>query len=58
MNPVSAAFINASCDKAPYGWPCDAEIERLRDAFARETDPAKQKQIAEQVTDAPGDVYI
>ena len=46
LNPVSANLFNASCDKATYGWPCDAEIEKLRDAFARETDPAKQKQIA------------
>ena len=44
-----AAFINASCDKAPFGWPCDAEIEKLRAEFARETDPAKQKAIAEAV---------
>jgi len=50
MNPVSAAFINASCDKATFGWPCDAEIEKLRDAFAKETDPARQKAIAEQVS--------
>ncbi len=50
MNPVSAAFINASCDKATFGWPCDAEIEKLRDSFAKETDPAKQKEIAEQVS--------
>ncbi len=49
MNPVSAAYINASCEKATFGWPCDAEIEKLRDAFAKETDPAKQKAIAEQV---------
>ncbi len=49
MNPVSAAFINASCDKATFGWPCDAEIEKLRDAFAKETDPGKRKSIAEQV---------
>ena len=49
MNPVSAAFLNASCDKATFGWPCDAELEKLRDAYAKETDPAKQKQIAEQV---------
>ena len=49
MNPVSAAYINASCDKATFGWPCDAEIEKLRDAFAKETDPARQKAIAEQV---------
>ena len=46
LNPVSANLFNASCDKATYGWPCDAEIEKLRDAFARETDPAKQKEIA------------
>jgi peptide/nickel transport system substrate-binding protein len=46
LNPVMANLFNASCDKATYGWPCDAEIERLRDAFAKETDPAKQKQIA------------
>jgi len=50
MNPVSAAFINASCDKATFGWSCDAEIEKLRDAFAKETDPGKQKEIAEQVS--------
>jgi peptide/nickel transport system substrate-binding protein len=50
MNPVSAAFINASCDKATFGWPCDEGIEKLRDAFAKETDPAKQKAIAEQVS--------
>ena len=49
MNPVSAAFINASCDKATFGWPCDPELERLRDAYASEADPAKQKAIAEQV---------
>jgi peptide/nickel transport system substrate-binding protein len=30
-----------------FGWPCDADMEKLRDDFARETDPAKQKGIAE-----------
>ena len=46
LNPVMAGFFNASCDKAMFGWPCDATIEKMRDAFAHETDPAKQKQIA------------
>src|SRR5476651_624673 len=46
LNPITASFFNASCDKASYGWPCDAEIEKLRDAFARESDPARQKEIA------------
>jgi peptide/nickel transport system substrate-binding protein len=49
LNPVMTGFVNASCDKAAFGWPCDAEIEKLRDDFARATDPAKQKEIAEAV---------
>ena len=49
LNPVAAAFLAANCDAAAPGWPCDAEMERLRDAFAHESDLAKQKEIAEQV---------
>ena len=49
LDPVATGFLNASCDKAMFGWPCDAELERLRDAFAKETDPARQKAIAEAV---------
>ena len=48
-NPVMAGFFNAGCDKAMFGWPCDAEMERLRDQYARETDVAEQKAIAEAV---------
>ena len=32
-----------------FGWPCDKEMESLRDQFARETNPAKLKAIAEAV---------
>ena len=49
LNPVMAGFVNAGCDKAMFGWPCDEQIEKLRDQFARETDPVKQKAIAEAV---------
>ena len=49
LNPVSTGFSTRRCDKALFGWPCDAEMEKLRDDFARETDPAKQKAIAEAV---------
>jgi peptide/nickel transport system substrate-binding protein len=49
LNPVGTGFLNASCDKAMFGWPCDEQLEKLRDQFARETDGAKQKAIAEQV---------
>jgi peptide/nickel transport system substrate-binding protein len=49
LNPVMNGFMNASCDKAAFGWPCDPGIEKLRDDFARATDPAKQKEITEAV---------
>jgi len=49
LNPVMAGFLNSACDKAMFGWPCDAEMEKLRDQYARETDPPKQKAIAEAV---------
>ncbi len=49
LNPVMAGFLNSSCDKAMFGWPCDKEIESLRDQYARETDPARLKAIAEAV---------
>src|SRR5215207_5533593 len=47
LNPVMTGFSNAGCDKAMFGWPCDAEMEKLRDQFARETDAKKQKEIAD-----------
>jgi peptide/nickel transport system substrate-binding protein len=49
INPVSAAFLNAGCEKATFGWPCDPELEKLRDAYSKETDADKQKAIAEMV---------
>src|SRR5215475_5252234 len=47
-DPVSNFMLIASCDKSMYGWPCDAEIEKLRAEYARETDEAKRKEIAQQ----------
>jgi peptide/nickel transport system substrate-binding protein len=62
LNPVMAGFLNSGCDKAMFGWPCDAQIEKLRDDFARETDPAKQKAIAEAVqvrmTEYPTHIHL
>ena len=48
-NPVSTAYLNSSCDKALFGWPCDEKMEKLRDQFAREPDLAKQKVLADAV---------
>jgi len=49
LNPVMTGLTNAGCDNALFGWPCDTETEKLRDQFARATDPAEQKKIAEAV---------
>jgi peptide/nickel transport system substrate-binding protein len=49
LNPVMNAFLNSSCEKARSGWPCDAEMEQLREAYARAPDAAKQKEIATAV---------
>ena len=49
LNPVMAGFFNSSCDKAMFGWPCDPEIEKLRDQYSKESDTAKQKAIVEAV---------
>jgi len=49
LDPVNSSFISASCDKAWFGWPCDEEITRLRQAFADETDEAKRKELVEKI---------
>lgn len=49
LNPISTAGVNAACDDAWFGWPCDSELQDLRDAFAREQDPEVQKSIATAV---------
>jgi peptide/nickel transport system substrate-binding protein len=48
-DPVIAQWLNASCDKALPGWPCDPEIEKLRFQYARATDPTKRKATAEAI---------
>jgi peptide/nickel transport system substrate-binding protein len=47
-DPVANFFLNASCEKSMFGWPCDADIEKLRAAYARETDDGKRYDIAQQ----------
>jgi peptide/nickel transport system substrate-binding protein len=49
LNPISAAGLNTSCGDAWFGWPCDEQLNQLRDAFARETDAAKQAELARQI---------
>src|SRR5581483_7123024 len=48
-DPVVNQPLMASCDKAWFGWPCDEELEKLRDAYARAGSAAERKKIAQQV---------
>ena len=49
INPLTFSAIGTGCDSAWFGWPCDEEIERLRRAWAREGDPARQKQLLDEL---------
>jgi peptide/nickel transport system substrate-binding protein len=50
-NPGTNAYAAGTCEKAWFGWPCDAEIEKLRDAFIHEADPEKQKALGYAISD-------
>jgi peptide/nickel transport system substrate-binding protein len=50
-NPGTNSYAAGTCDKAWFGWPCDAEMEKLRDAFLHTTDPAKQKELGLAISD-------
>ncbi|MBV9833386.1 MAG: ABC transporter substrate-binding protein [Alphaproteobacteria bacterium] len=49
MNPISNSFFVAADGKQWFGWPIDPDMEKLRDAYARELDPVKQKGLAEKI---------
>jgi len=46
LNPISDSYMVAQGDKSWFGWPTDPEMEKLRDGYAKETDPAKAKALA------------
>jgi len=49
-NPISNAALDARGEKSGwFGWPSDEKLERLRAQFARETDAAKKKKLAEAI---------
>jgi peptide/nickel transport system substrate-binding protein len=48
-NPINNAYFGAAGEKSWFGWPSDPEMEKLRDSYARETDAAKQKALAETI---------
>ena len=49
-NPISNAALDARGEKSGwFGWPDDPKLEALRAQFARETDAAKKKKLAEAI---------
>ena len=49
LDPLMTPNLAATCDKARAGWPCDPEIEKLRDKFVAATTPAEKKAAADAV---------
>ena len=50
VNPIAAVGLSGGgAESGWFGWPTDDKIEELRDAFANETDPAKQKELGDAI---------
>lgn len=50
-NPYFNPLAGAACDKAYFGWPCDADLEALRERFATTPDKAQQQKIGFAIQD-------
>ena len=48
-NPIANFGLSGACDKAWFGWACDATLEEIRARFARSTDDGEQKKLAAEV---------
>jgi len=48
-SPIDSYPLGGGCDKAWFGWPCDAELERLKDEFVRAADEGERKAVAELI---------
>ncbi len=48
-NPVLHTWIGAACDKGLFGWPCDPEVEKLRNAFGMAATEEERKKIAKEL---------
>lgn len=49
LDPLSAPAIRGNGGAAWFGWPTDAKIEQLRDAWLDATDPAERKSLCAQI---------
>ncbi|MFQ6185951.1 ABC transporter substrate-binding protein [Sinorhizobium meliloti] len=59
MNPILNNYLKSPPKESGlFGWPSDEKIEQLRDKFARETDPEKQKEIAAEIQKRAYEVVV
>ncbi len=49
LDPLMTPWLQATCDKARAGWPCDSALEKMRDAFALASTPEERKSEAEAI---------
>ena len=49
LDPLMTPNLAATCEKARAGWPCDAELEKLRDKFVQAQTTDEKKAAAEAV---------
>ncbi len=49
LDPITNIGVSTAGDDAWFGWPENERIEELRDAFARSTDEAEQREIVEEL---------
>ncbi|WP_149537825.1 ABC transporter substrate-binding protein [Siccirubricoccus phaeus] len=50
-SPLSNSIADTTCGGRNFaGWACDEEASRLRDQYIHEADPAKQREILEQLS--------
>lgn len=47
LNPLDIPMLDASCETAQPGWPCDEEIERLRTEFLKAKTRERQQEVVE-----------
>lgn len=47
-SPITNAYLSAACGNSLPGWPCDKQLDELRNAWLKETNPAKRKQLLDQ----------
>jgi peptide/nickel transport system substrate-binding protein len=50
-SPLANIWFNSACDKANVGWPCDNDLVKLVDDWAKEPDPAKRHAMIDAIQD-------